>query len=95
MKKEKLISISEGRSFKDFVLRNESKSVLALDKFGDTKSFYEFRNEMRGLLGLPRTRNFDKPKGLNVEQGSSLFETNFAGKGINQSPSKCVPNLRM
>ena len=40
LKREKLISISEGRSFKDFVMRNERKSVLALDKFGDTKSFY-------------------------------------------------------
>ena len=95
LKREKLISISEGRSFKDFVMRNERKSVLALNKFGDSKSFYQFRNEMRGLLGLPRTRNFDKPKGLNVEQGSSLFETNSTSKSSIHSTSKCVPNLRM
>ena len=70
LKRQLLISPVEGLSFKEFIMRNEKKAQLALDQFGKKRSLYAFRCEMRGLLGLPRSRKTDSPKGRGVKKHS-------------------------
>ena len=67
-KRELLITPKEGLRFKEFIMMNKDKAQLAIQSFDKDRSLYAFRNEMRGLLGLPRTRNSDSPEIANSKR---------------------------
>ena len=91
MKKQLLISPQEGITFKIFVMKNESKAQLAVDSFCKKKSLYSFRCELRGLLGLPRTRKNDFSKDRKASLSPCFSDRKSILSQNDKSPRKLSP----
>ena len=75
LKQVLLMTPQESQIFKDLLFKSTEKAQLAINSFLKFKNILFFRNELRGLLGLPRTMASDSPRLQDINKLSFLGRT--------------------